>query len=131
MEDANDMTVIGMGTQIKGELTFEHPVRIQGQVEGKVSAKGDLQIAEGAVCRAEIDAKTVKVDGTVEGNIKATECVYLNANACLKGDLIAGRLITAEGARIFGNVKVGGELDHSMPAAPNLVTAATIGVDDP
>lgn len=100
-------TVIGAGTVIKGEMTFEGAARLLGTFEGKITAKGDLQIADGASCKASVDANTISIDGVVEGNISARERVELSARARMKGDLIAAKLSVADGASFVGHVTVG------------------------
>jgi cytoskeletal protein CcmA (bactofilin family) len=112
----NQTTVIGADTHIKGEMTFEGSARILGHFEGKISAKGDLHIADGAVCKASVDAAKVTVDGTVEGNIAARERVELTAKARVKGDLVAAKMLVAEGATFAGHVSVGPDAANRPPA---------------
>ncbi len=109
MADASHTTVIGPDTKIKGEMTFESTARLLGQFEGKIQAKGELQVADSAQCRASVDAGKVVVDGLVEGNINARERVELTARAKMKGDLVAAKLVVADGATFVGHVTVGPE----------------------
>jgi cytoskeletal protein CcmA (bactofilin family) len=106
-EPATQMTVIGADTRIKGDMTFEGTARILGNFEGSIHAKGELQIAEGATCRAAVDAGKVTVEGVVEGNMTARERVELTAKARVKGDVVAARLVVAEGASFIGHCTVG------------------------
>ncbi len=108
-EGANQTTVIGADTRIKGEMAFDGTARILGSFEGSITAKGELQIAEGATCRAAVDAAKVMVDGAVEGNVTARERVELTAKARVKGDLVAARLVVAEGATFVGHCTVGSD----------------------
>ena len=105
--NSDNMTVIAVGTQIKGEMTFDQAVCIQGHFEGTIEAKGKLEVTEGASCRAEVQASEILVGGTIEGNIKAFERVTLNANARVKGNIIAEQLTTADGACLEGYLTVG------------------------
>jgi cytoskeletal protein CcmA (bactofilin family) len=118
-------TVIGPDTTIKGEMTFEGAARILGNFEGKISAKGDLHIADGASCKASVDAARVTIDGTVEGNVSARERVELTAKAKMKGDLNAARLLVAEGAVFTGHVSVGPEAANRSAASKPEVMAET------
>lgn len=108
-ESGNQTTVIGADTQIKGDMTFEGSARILGSFEGKIVAKGDLHVAETAVCKAVIEAGRVTVDGSVEGNITARERIELTTKAKMRGDMIASRLLVAEGATFVGHCTVGAD----------------------
>src|SRR5215510_5753305 len=73
MPDPTSTTIIGADTHIKGDMSFESTARILGTFEGKISSKGELQVANGATCRASVDASKVLVDGEVDGNLMARE----------------------------------------------------------
>src|ERR1051325_10208774 len=62
-------TIIGADTKIHGDMTFDGTARILGGFEGSITAKGELQIAESASCKATVDAAKVMIDGLVEGNV--------------------------------------------------------------
>src|SRR5262245_19533317 len=109
-------TVIGADTHIKGDMTFESTARLLGTFEGRISSKGELQVASGATCRAAVEASKVMIDGELEGNLTARERVELTAKAKVKGDLIASRLVVAEGAAFVGHLTVGPDAAKSMGA---------------
>lgn len=108
-ETGNQTTIIGSDTHIKGEMTFDGTAKLLGTFEGKISAKGDLHVADGATCRAVVEAGRVTVDGTIDGNVTARERVELTGKAKMKGDLISARLLVAEGASFVGHCTVGPE----------------------
>ncbi|MCB9848191.1 MAG: polymer-forming cytoskeletal protein [Phycisphaeraceae bacterium] len=132
MSETNDqITIIGADTRISGEMTFGGATaKILGSCEGKISAKGELQIASGSTCKAEVSAARVAIDGVVEGNITASERVQLNGNAKMKGDLVATTLVVESGAAFNGHVRVGpdaikgGSAGGSSMAEPKVVTVA-------
>ncbi len=102
-------TVIGPDTIIKGEMTFDSAAKILGKFEGKLTAKGELQVGQGANCKATVDAGTIIVDGVIEGNVTARERAKLNATAKVLGDITAKTLIVAEGATFTGRCHVGAD----------------------
>jgi cytoskeletal protein CcmA (bactofilin family) len=110
-------TVIGPDTHIKGEMIFDSTARILGTFEGRIVAKGEVQIGEGAACKASVEGSNVIVDGIVEGDITARERVQLNTRARVIGDVTATTLVVAEGASFVGHCRVGG--DVGTAAAPN------------
>ncbi len=119
-ESDNQVTVIAADTHIRGEMTFERTARLFGKFDGKVNSKGELQVAEGAACNAEVEAVKVTVDGAVEGNVSAQDCVQLNNKAKIKGDIKAAKLIVAEGASLFGHCSVGPDAPRKASAQPEI-----------
>lgn len=108
-------TIIAPGTIVKGEMTFENVAHIEGKFEGKITAKGELRVAESAVCAAEVTAGSIVVDGRIEGNLTAADRIQLNAKARLQGDIVAKKLVMAEGACIEGHVSVGAGASEAAP----------------
>lgn len=100
-------TIIGPDTHIKGEMVFDSTARILGTFEGRVIAKGEVQIGEGATCKAAVEGTTVVVDGLIEGDVVARERVQLNSKARVIGDIVANTLVVAEGASFNGHCRVG------------------------
>lgn len=111
MADINKTTtVIGPDTHIKGEMVFDSTARILGTFEGRVIAKGEIQIGEGAACKAAVEGGVVIVDGLIEGDVQARERVQLNSKARVIGDIIATTLVVSEGASFTGNCRVGADV---------------------
>jgi cytoskeletal protein CcmA (bactofilin family) len=99
--------VLSRGVSIKGLVTFLNDLRIDGEVEGTIDSSGTLTLGEHALVRGEIRTKSVKVRGTVEGNVFVTERCELQAGCTLRGDIEAPRLMVDESATFVGSAKVG------------------------
>ena len=102
------------GVSIKGSVKFLNELFIDGEVEGTIDSTGTLTIGEHASIRGEIRTKSVKVRGTVEGNIFVTERCELQAGCTLRGDIEAPRLMVDENATFLGSAKVA--TGKSLPA---------------
>lgn len=100
-------TVIGNDVVIKGEITVEKGLRVDGQIEGAVTTKGKVHVGKTGLLSAEINGGAVFVEGKVKGNITASERVTLEATSNISGDLCATKLIVIEGATFVGKVNVG------------------------
>ena len=98
---------LSRGVSIEGSVKFLNELFIDGEVEGTIDSTGTLTIGEHASIRGEIRTKSVKVFGTVEGNIFATERCELQASCTLRGDIEAPQLMVDENATFFGSAKVG------------------------
>jgi cytoskeletal protein CcmA (bactofilin family) len=88
--------------KIKGSITFQKELVIDGKVQGQINSDGVLTIGENADIRGEIKTKSVTVYGKVHGNITAERC-ELKSKCTLEGDLKAARLIIEEGATFIGS----------------------------
>jgi len=99
--------LLSRGVSIKGSIKSNSELLIDGEVEGEINSTGTLTIGEHARIQGEIKTKSVKVQGTVEGNISATERCELLAGCTLRGDIEAPRLIVDENAMFLGSAKVG------------------------
>ena len=126
MSDAHAKTVLGSGTVIKGEMSFDEAVCIQGQFEGKIEAKGELDVAQGAICKAQIQAGNVTVAGTIEGVLHASQRVRLSATAKVNGEITAEALETADGASIGGNLDISGNTPRTSAPPPPPAPAQVI-----
>ena len=99
--------LLSQGVSIKGLVKFLNELRVDGEVEGTIDSTGTLTLGEHALIRGEIRTKSVKVRGTVEGNVFVTERCELQAGCTLRGDIEAPRLMVDEDATFVGSAKVG------------------------
>ena len=96
---------IGQSVQIKGELTGNEDLTIDGMVDGKILVKDHgLTIGANGRINAEVHAKTVVVLGQVNGNITADDKVEIDATGSVQGDIRAPRVSIADGARFKGSI---------------------------
>lgn len=109
MAENNDITIIGSDSHFKGELTFERAARVNGKFDGKITGKGELHVNDGSLCKADVDAGGLNVDGRIEGNVNVRDTIRLNNKGVVKGDIVAAKMIMAEGASFFGQCAVGPE----------------------
>jgi cytoskeletal protein CcmA (bactofilin family) len=98
--------LLSRGVSIKGTVRFSDELLIDGEVEGTIDSTGTLTIGEHASIRGQIKSGSVKVRGSVEGDIFASERCELQAGCTLYGDIEAPRLVVDEHATFCGSAKV-------------------------
>ena len=110
------MANIGKSISIRGDLSGNEDMVIEGQVEGKVELPNNqLTIgAEGSV-KAEIHAKSVVIVGHIVGNVIGSERVEIQATGKVEGDVTAPKLIVAEGAQLNGAIQMSQASPHTHP----------------
>jgi len=99
-------TLLGKGSEFEGKLTFEGQVRIDGTFSGQIFTKDVLVIGDGAKVTGEINAGTIIVNGTVEGDIRATEAVELHQPGRVKGTIETPSLSMDKGVIFEGGCKM-------------------------
>lgn len=111
-----ESTIVGADSHFKGELSFERTAKINGKFDGTITGKGELQVSQNALCKADVQAGAVAVDGRVEGNVKAGDTVKLNGSGVVKGDITAAKMVMQEGASFYGMCAVGPDAGQGAPA---------------
>ena len=91
------------GSKISGKLSFEGPTRVDGQIEGEITAKDSFTIGETAVVTAQIRAVSIIVAGKVSGDIVAAQRIEVRPSARVIGNLTAPVLVVHEGALFEGH----------------------------
>jgi len=115
---SGEMATIGRSIVIKGEVTGDEDILIQGRVDGSVTLKQQSVTVgpEGRV-KANITGRNVIVEGEVEGNLKAEDQVLLRSTARVQGDISASRLVLEDGAVFRGGVEMGDPKEKGPQAA--------------
>jgi cytoskeletal protein CcmA (bactofilin family) len=97
--------MIGASVVIKGEVSAREDLTISGRIEGKVEVRDHVvRVGREAHVHAEIAARAVLVEGTVKGNISATERIELLEHGSVEGDIAAPKIAMAEGAQFRGKI---------------------------
>lgn len=99
---------LGKGSHVTGKVVFEGSARIEGQVEGEITAQDGLVIGEGAVVKARITGSTIVVQGQVTGDITARTSLELCAPSKVLGNINTPSLVIREGAVFEGQCAMGG-----------------------
>jgi cytoskeletal protein CcmA (bactofilin family) len=100
-------TFIGANVTIEGTLGGSEAVVIEGTVRGEVKLTGDLRVGPKGKVEATVRARSVLVEGRVEGDLAADERVELVAGSSVDGNIKAPKIVVAEGAQFRGSVDMG------------------------
>lgn len=110
---------LGKGSRVSGDLNFDGTVRVDGQVEGEISAQDTLIVGERAVVTAQISGNTVVIRGKVTGDINARKRVEIRAPGKLFGNIVTPSLVIHEGVIFEGHCSMGSGLE-SRSAEPKI-----------
>ena len=101
-------TLIGQDTHIKGDISFKGGLRIDGSIEGNINATGNcssvLTLSEMGSIEGEIRVPNLIINGTIIGNIYASEYVDLAPKARIQGNIYYNLLEMAMGSSVNGHM---------------------------
>lgn len=101
-------TLVGVTTELKGDITFSGGLRIDGKIKGSITARADdnstLVLSENAVVTGDVSVPHMIVNGKIKGNVRCIERLELQAKAEIVGDVTYKVLEIAAGAQVAGNL---------------------------
>lgn len=104
---AETTSLIAVGTQIRGDVTFNGRLHIDGSVEGALHGESDnavLTLSNTARIKGEITAPHVVINGEVDGDVTATQKLELAAGARVEGNVYYKVMEMSAGAQINGKI---------------------------
>jgi cytoskeletal protein CcmA (bactofilin family) len=126
---------LGASLHIKGEITGNEDLQIDGSVEGLVQLE-DRKLTVGASARvtADIIAREVIVYGNVKGNLRARDRIEIKKDGSVVGDLTTARIMIEDGAYFKGSIEIdkagdaAGDSDDKVSHGRSRSTASTSAV---
>ncbi|MGC2063987.1 MAG: polymer-forming cytoskeletal protein [Thermodesulfovibrionales bacterium] len=94
-------SLIGCNSTFKGDVDTKGTIRIDGVIEGNISADWVI-IGEKAQVRGDIASRGIVVGGRVDGNLRAKEIVEIRAKGQVCGEIHTSKLTVIEGAVFEG-----------------------------
>lgn len=120
---ARDVVHIGKLVVIRGELTGNEDLTVEGQVEGRVDLPENvLTVGPHGRITAEVFAKQVIVLGEITGNVRAVEKVDIRDHGSVNGDISAPKVAIAEGAHFKGSI----DMQRTRAAQAELPVSAEV-----
>jgi cytoskeletal protein CcmA (bactofilin family) len=128
-------TLIGSGTELRGDVHFKDGLHIDGVVKGNVVAKGDssmLTMSENGRIEGEVRVHNLVLNGSVEGDVYASEHIELAPAARVNGNVYYNLIEMAMGAEVNGNLVHKAEklteIKKPVPAATPITGGVSGGV---
>jgi len=126
---------VGHGTTLTGETEFHAMLRVDGSLVGTVSSEaGTLIIGTNGQVDANISVAAAMVNGSVNGDIVASEKLQLGRTARVMGNIQTPRLIVEEGAILEGSCSMlkarETQEEEAVSAATQYTASPTTVVDD-
>ena len=127
-------TVIGSDVVIKGEITVEKGLRVDGRIEGSIATSGKVLVGKSGKLKADLGVGSLTVEGEIEGTIEAEQKLEVEPSGKIFGDITASQLNVKEGATVSGKVDIGktsskkDRIDSSKPeVSPSVARLSSTG----
>jgi cytoskeletal protein CcmA (bactofilin family) len=115
--EATGIVILGPRDSLIGTLSVDGDVRVEGTLEGELTATGEVSIQSTGTARAQIHARDIFINGSVEGSAVADDLVSLGDAATLSGELRSSRLRVDDGATVNATITMNAS-DHAPAAHP-------------
>jgi cytoskeletal protein CcmA (bactofilin family) len=117
---AAGLSIIGPGMTVHGDVETAGVVKIEGVVNGHVTAGQQVLVAKGGRIDGDVDTTEAVIGGSVHGALRAHQRVEVQSGAMVQGDVTTPHIAVAEGAMLNGTVKMGDveESARTMPERP-------------
>ena len=102
-EDGDYETYIAPDIKFSGNIHFEKPFIVKGQISGNIDATSDLVVDSQAVVNADISAERVVVRGNITGNIKCKKVVFVTSTGSVTGDITSAQVVLEPGSNFTGH----------------------------
>jgi cytoskeletal protein CcmA (bactofilin family) len=98
---------LGSSLHVKGEITGNEDLLIDGTVEGLVQLEDrKLTVGASAKVTADVIAREVVVYGNVKGNLRARDRIEIKKDGSVIGDLTTARISIEDGAYFKGSIEI-------------------------
>ncbi|MGE5325251.1 MAG: bactofilin family protein [Actinomycetota bacterium] len=123
-----DVGHIGKSVVIRGELTGNEDLYLDGEIEGNINLRDHkLVIGPNGKIKATITARDIVLHGRVEGNVSATERVELKKACTLVGDVSTQRIVIEDGAYFKGSIDIKDNKENRAETRKPMAMAASSG----
>ena len=100
-----EKAMIGPSITLKGELSGEEDLLIEGRVEGKIDLpRHSITVGKSGRIKADIYAKVIIIEGEVEGKLFGEEQLVLRQSSTVRGNITAPRVSLEDGASFKGSI---------------------------
>jgi cytoskeletal protein CcmA (bactofilin family) len=132
MKPTEGSTVIGKSVIIRGDLSGNEDLYMDGDIEGSITLpESRLTVGPNAHVRADIHARDVVVFGRLTGNVKAIGRVDLRESALVNGDIVASRLSIEETVVLKGKVELKATTETQAKSAAQASSAEDTAANTP
>ena len=108
-------SLIGAGTSLKGDISSNGDIRIDGTLTGNIHCTAKVVIGANGVVEGDINGQQADIMGKVNGTIKVKELLQLKSSCAVNGNLYAAKLQIEPSANFNGQCHMTAEPSKGHP----------------
>ena len=112
MAEEGEVTIVGAGARLEGNVVSAGNLRIDGQVKGQINAEGDVALSPQSQVEADVRAQNVSIAGRFKGSIQVKGKAHVGRGGRVDGNITSKTLVVEEGGVFHGQ----SIMDGSSPA---------------
>jgi cytoskeletal protein CcmA (bactofilin family) len=125
---ARNLATLGPGLTVKGQISGDEDLQIDGKVEGSISLKGQrLTVGPNGEIVSDVHAREVIVYGKVRGNLFAEDRIEVKKDGSVVGNITGGRVLIEDGAYLKGQIEIERGKSHKHASAELEPVGAGVG----
>jgi len=129
---SSSAATIGPSISIDGQLKGEEDLVVEGRIKGTVELKNNtLTVGTQGTLDAEVFAHTIFVEGTVNGDLYASERISIRKSARIRGNILAPRISLEDGAKFRGSIDMDSDSEAFRKAFGGKSAAAASATGKP
>ncbi len=101
-------SLIGSGTSIKGDISCNADIRIDGLLKGNIVSSAKVVIGPNGYVEGDITGDRADINGRVSGTIKVKDLLQLKGSSVVNGNIYVGKLQVEPSAVFNGECHMGG-----------------------
>lgn len=123
---------LGKNVTVKGQIFAREDLTIDGEVEGTVEChEHRLTIGPNARVQAGLKAREIIIQGSIQGNVDASDKIDIKREAKLVGDIKTSRIVIEDGAYFKGSIDISKAANKPQTASAQAGSPASAGVGTP
>ena len=112
--DSTSVNLLGIGTQLTGDIKSNGDFRIDGSLKGNIEVKGKLVVGPQGIIDGEIFCQNADISGQIKGKVNVSEMLVLKSTAKISGDIITVKIAIEPDAQFTGTCSMNGGVVKSI-----------------
>lgn len=97
---------IGSSMTVKGEVYSREELNVDGEIHGAIELQHRLTVGPNGKIRANVKAREVVVQGSIQGNVDSAEKIIIRDKGSLVGDIRTAGIVIEDGAYFKGSIDI-------------------------